>query len=206
MAKICGSCKIEKPPTEFYGAKSICKPCAIASAAEWRKNNPEKMRAHRDNWVKNNPEKMRAARARWAKEHPVAVAAIKARSRKKRVVKTRLEMALWNAKNREKVIAHRKRDRVLHQGRCNAYSAKRKASKLRATPAWANPFFIREIYELAQLRTKITGFEWQVDHIVPLKSKLVCGLHVEDNLRVIPAVQNWAKNNKHWPDMPERRV
>lgn len=33
-------------------------------------------------------------------------------------------------------------------------------------------------------------------------SKLVCGLHVEHNLRVITQKENQRKNNVFWPDMP----
>ncbi len=79
--------------------------------------------------------------------------------------------------------------------------ARRTAQKLLAVPAWANKFFISEAYHLAKLRTEITGFKWHVDHIVPLQSDLVCGLHVEHNLRVIPARDNLTKNNRWWPDM-----
>lgn len=86
-----------------------------------------------------------------------------------------------------------------------AKQGRHRARKLQATPAWANEFFIAEAYDLAQLRTKATGFQWDVDHIVPLRSKKVCGLHVENNLRVIPAVINRSKSNRHWPDMPMDR-
>lgn len=82
-----------------------------------------------------------------------------------------------------------------------AYSAYR-SSKLKATPHWANAFFIREAYSLAKLREKVCGGKWHVDHIVPLKSEKVCGLHCEANLQVIPAQANHTKNNKYWPEMP----
>lgn len=73
---------------------------------------------------------------------------------------------------------------------------------MRATPSWANPFFIEEAYHLAKLRSEMTGFAWHVDHVVPLKSRIVCGLHVEHNLAVVPAPYNLSKGNRHWPDMP----
>ena len=87
-------------------------------------------------------------------------------------------------------------------GKVNALVARRAASQIRATPAWANQFFIEEIYDLAQLRTRYLGVVHHVDHIVPLRSPLDCGLHVENNLRVIPAVMNISKGNRHWPYMP----
>ena len=83
-----------------------------------------------------------------------------------------------------------------------AYRALRRAKTRNATPGWANAFFIREAYALAKLREKVCGGKWHVDHIVPLKSKLVCGLHCESNLQVIPAKANVSKGNRHWPEMP----
>lgn len=82
-----------------------------------------------------------------------------------------------------------------------AKSARRRSQKLRATPAWGNQFFMDEAYDLARRRTLATGFEWHVDHLVPLKSALVCGLHVEHNLQIIPGAENISKKNRHWPDM-----
>ena len=69
--------------------------------------------------------------------------------------------------------------------------------ELKATPSWANDFFIEEIYMLCQLRTELTGIKHHVDHIVPLRSKVVCGLDVHNNLRVIPAEDNMKKGNRH---------
>ena len=40
---------------------------------------------------------------------------------------------------------------------------------------------------------KTTGQRWEVDHIVPIKSKLVCGLHCASNLR--RAVPNRLNND-----------
>jgi hypothetical protein len=79
----------------------------------------------------------------------------------------------------------------------------RKARRLQATPSWANEFFITEAYDLSTRRSESTGIKWHVDHVVPLMSKLVCGLHVENNLRVITKQENLEKGNRFWPDMPE---
>lgn len=85
-------------------------------------------------------------------------------------------------------------------------NAARRIAKFKATPEWARSefeqFAIEEMYDLAVRRTKATGIPWQVDHIVPLRSKLVCGLHCVANLRVIPAMENHRKGNRTWPNHP----
>jgi len=70
-----------------------------------------------------------------------------------------------------------------------------------ATPWWANMDRIREIYEERDAVSQRTGVQHHVDHIVPLKSKYVCGLHNEFNLQILPAADNLSKSNKVWPDM-----
>jgi 5-methylcytosine-specific restriction endonuclease McrA len=68
-----------------------------------------------------------------------------------------------------------------------------------ATPPWLTrrqKSEIRRIYEIAITMTKTTGEQYVVDHIVPLRSDEVCGLHVPWNLRVITQEENLKKSNK----------
>jgi DNA-directed RNA polymerase subunit RPC12/RpoP len=78
---------------------------------------------------------------------------------------------------------------------------RRKRAIDKATPNWASLDKIREIYRQAQSMSKSTTEKYHVDHIVPLKSKLVSGLHTEHNLRILPALDNLRKHNRTWPDM-----
>lgn len=70
------------------------------------------------------------------------------------------------------------------------------------TPAWLTAddlWLMEQAYELAALRTKVLGFPWQVDHILPVHGRLVSGLHVPHNLQVIPAYINRSKSNRYDP-------
>ena len=98
------------------------------------------------------------------------------------------------AKQAKKVSVLKKKDQ--YQQRKNAILAKYRASKLEATPLWFEKDQIKIVYQKA----KEWGFE--VDHIVPLKSKKVCGLHCWANLQLLDPMINVIKSNRYWPDMP----
>lgn len=66
-------------------------------------------------------------------------------------------------------------------------------------PAWVNWGRVRKIYTEAKRLTQLTGRAHHVDHIVPLRSPFVCGLHCEDNLRIVLAHDNRRKGNG-WPE------
>jgi len=83
---------------------------------------------------------------------------------------------------------------------------KRKHRLQQATPSWLSPSQIVEIEALyftaRQLKRK-TGQKYHVDHIVPLKHPMVCGLHVPWNLRVITDEENNIKKNAPYRDPNE---
>lgn len=91
-----------------------------------------------------------------------------------------------------------KRNRALWSAQTATY----RAAKKQATAVWASLTAIKEFYAEARRRKEQTGVEWHVDHIVPLQSDVVCGLHVEQNLQLLPGRANRVKSNKHWPEMP----
>ena len=100
------------------------------------------------------------------------------------------------------VSATGKKYRRLSNAYANEKYARRKRMIDSATPAWADRIKVMEIYYAAQAITKLTGILHHVDHIVPLQSKIVCGLHCEANLQVLPAIDNIKKHNRTWPDIP----
>ena len=76
-------------------------------------------------------------------------------------------------------------------------SKKIKDSRLKERiPAWANMERIKEWYRMAQMVTKLSGVQHTVDHIIPLCGDLVSGLHVENNLQILPFSENSKKSNK----------
>lgn len=68
-------------------------------------------------------------------------------------------------------------------------------------PHWASFDAIRLFYIEAIKRSKETGEPWEVDHIVPIRGKDVCGLHVETNLRIVRKSENMKKSNKLFQDL-----
>ena len=188
--KKCSKCGISKKISEFYsttlnrdGIFSHCKICHFNYCKAWKNRNHRKVLDYSRKsyilhpersmgWHLKNPDRSKENRAKWKKNNP--------------------------KKRKEQEIRYRAR----HPDKLNAKYMRRYASKISAAPKWRNDFFIAEAYALAILRTKMFGFDWHVDHIVPLQSKTVCGLHVENNLQVIPAFHNISKSNRSWPDMP----
>lgn len=93
----------------------------------------------------------------------------------------RIGAAKWKRENPAKYLALQRATQVRHR-----------AQFKKATPSWGQDG-IGDVYLEAR------EFQMEVDHVVPLRSKVVCGLHVWDNLRVVPKSVNRAKRNHFDP-------
>lgn len=176
---------------------------------EWAAKNKEHLREYRkkyyaanrdkalqyaQQWAEQNRDKARAAKQRYAdanKEYN------RERARQYRITSPvpGASTARWRANNAVKKAAINKQWKEANRHRVRESRARRRACETRSTPTWADVNAMAAIYASCP-----SGHH--VDHVVPLRSKLVCGLHCEANLRVVPARDNLVKGNKEWPDMP----
>jgi hypothetical protein len=175
--KTCKGCASVKPMSLFYKDKqakdlcsTYCKECTKAKANAAYHNNKEVHNARSNDYRRKNMPKIRAIAAN------------------------------YREKNRKKINAYSGEWIKSNRLSSTLHTAKYRAAKLQRTPHWLTEFDLLKIkclYQLAAMRTRESDYTWDVDHIIPLKGRLVSGLHVPDNLRVIPATENKRKLNKY---------
>ena len=186
--KTCSQCLVSKPRTFEYfyhrntadGYHQQCKECMnankrknyLASKGQWHAKHKE--------WIENNKERHKKYQRKY---------------RKANKEKALIYGEKYREDNREKLRElyrdHYSRNREAYMFR----AVNRKAGKLKATPKWFEEELVKKVYDEAKKR----GLS--VDHIVPLKSKRVSGLHCWHNLQLLDRSENCAKNNRFWPDM-----
>jgi 5-methylcytosine-specific restriction endonuclease McrA len=104
-----------------------------------------------------------------------------------------------NARPIEERRTHRNKHKERNPELYKALVSVRKRRHRKATPQWitaSQKLSMRQLYLQAMELTKITGERYVVDHVIPLISDEVCGLHVPWNLRVITQEENLKKSNK----------
>jgi hypothetical protein len=95
----------------------------------------------------------------------------------------------WYLRNREKRLEQCEAWYLANPGKNREKAALRRAQTRNATPVWVDRVALQAIYEACP-----PGYE--VDHIIPLKGKNVCGLHVPCNLQYLLMVENRRKYNR----------
>jgi 5-methylcytosine-specific restriction endonuclease McrA len=98
-------------------------------------------------------------------------------------------------------VARKIRQMELDKARVRRNARQRRVRE--ATPAWVDFAAIRAVYLKCAQVTRETGIPHAVDHIVPIKGRNMCGLHVPWNLRIITAKENGMKSNKWIEDLLE---
>jgi hypothetical protein len=161
--------------------------------AKYRQDNAEKIAAQVAAYRQANRENLAAQVAAYRQDNAEKIAA---------------QVAAYRQANRENLAAKQAEYRKANQHIKNAQNAARRAAKLQATPPWTDFEAIKAIYRLCADVTRITGEKQHVDHIYPLVSDEVCGLHVAANLQILTASDNIKKGNKLLPmyEMPESAV
>ena len=189
--KYCRTCSSNKTTDQFYkhkghsdGLSSNCKDCVKARSKEYKKNNPEKVKAAVQKCYKENKDAYAKKRKEYYKKH----------------VKEAVQRAKeWAERNPNKMKECRTNWKRNNRHKVNFDTAKRRAGLLNATPSWLSEEdldLMKSLYEESSNKSKKLGIKFHVDHIVPLISKYVCGLHVPWNLQVITEEVNLKKSNK----------
>ncbi|MGU3286458.1 hypothetical protein [Methylobacterium mesophilicum] len=194
LTKTCLDCRLDLPAgaSSFSkkkrsadGLMSYCKACM---SVRWKRHYADRREHHVARAVAQvkkrrieNPEYDRGlAREKKRRDHkdPEKYAAHLERGR------------IWFRENAERVRAMPSRDRAI----LNTYAANRRGRELQQTPPWVSISDILPFYQEAARLTAETGTPHEVDHVIPLAGKGLCGLHVPWNLEVIPRAINRRKS------------
>lgn len=159
-----------------YTSTGHCKPCGSVDAVKYAERHPEKITSRVKKWRVANVDRRKAYSTEYRAENQSAIKAATAHYRA-----TSDKPRAWQRNNPEYT---------------RAMWARRHAAKISAMPQWADRSEIRSVYAAAVALQQKTGIPHDVDHIIPLISPVVCGLHVAWNLRAIPAAVNRSKGNK----------
>lgn len=191
MNKKCSKCGQVKPFDNFYpdpgkkdGRTSQCKACMREYRREyWWKNREREKEKSRQRYHRNADEYREKSRENYWRNVE------RERERRRRWVQRNRELNL----NTMRCCYHKNPSRYI------ARSAERRAAKRQATPIWLTTEHLQELHEIYENCPP----GWHVDHIVPLISAVVCGLHVPWNLQYLTPQENRAKGNRLLPDKDE---
>lgn len=191
-----------------------CPECHRGSQRRWYEQNSERHKENMRRWVKQNPERQKERTRLWREQNPERHKENSRRWYEQNAEQAKENNRRWYEQNSERKKESKRRwveqnsERQKERSRLwekqnpdkrAAISAKRRAAKKQAVAPWADMDAIKQIYAKAAELTKSTGIRHEVDHIYPLQSEYMCGLHVETNLQILTKTENTSKNNRTWP-------
>lgn len=156
----------------------------LANASKrWREDNAEYFSEYKKQAYQNDLEVNREKARQYYREHRETMIQNAIRNREQNPTRVKEYQRMWVDQNKHKT---------------SEYCMHRYARKKAATPPWyeKEKDQILEIYAQARQLTEQTGIPHQVDHIVPLRGTMVCGLHCLANLQILTKTENIKKKNK----------
>lgn len=190
--KTCRECKLDKDTLEFYkvktakdGLHSYCKECVSNRCRAYRIENSDSVKERKKKYYQTEAGK-----------------ASKKASYERNIEHTRAYDKFRFQRDKEKVYArvreYRPRYFENNPGLAAAYSSLYRGLKHNASSILTEELKtqIRELHRVCKLKSEESGIKHHVDHIIPLKSQLVCGLNVPWNLQIITQAENHSKINK----------
>ncbi len=107
-------------------------------------------------------------------------------------------------KNKKKCLDAQKKWQSKNKGLLNYHGAtthlKKHKTRSGCIPKWLTKKHKNDMINIYQKASDIqakTGIKMHVDHIIPIHGINICGLHVPENLQIIPRYENLKKSNKY---------
>lgn len=152
-------------------------------------------------YYRRNKEKIASHVKKRRMEDPEKIRLIERKSYHKHIETRRQDMRNRIRENPEKNRANYIKWAKNNPGKRNALRAFYRAAKLQATPKWLTK---EQKQEIDQYYIDAKELQWlsdptdplTVDHIIPLRGKIVSGLHVPWNLQILLKSLNSSKHNK----------
>ncbi len=190
--KRCGKCGeilyLSEFPKGQLNPSGWCKKCVIVYNNMYYIINSEEIKERTSEYYYNNWERMRMLNDEYQRLNKETLS-----------IQRKVYAKIYNQRNRIAIRDYHRIYNEINKDLKQNWTSQRRAAKLNATVSWSNKQNIINIYKESVRLTKETDILHVVDHIDPLQSKLVCGLHIETNLQILTVSENASKSNKFIP-------
>jgi hypothetical protein len=155
----------------------------LKKAKAYREANKESISEYKKQWAKDNKDKIKHYNEKYRKTH-------------KKTIQKRHKK--WVENNKKANRKHKVKWEKKNPGKVAAKASRRRAREKRAIPSWLTDEHKEQIekYYIASKDLRWED-EMEVDHIIPLQGRGVCGLHVPWNLQLLTKIENRSKGNKY---------